>query len=132
MTGDVQHVISVLEKVADLGVGIALDDFGTGYSSLSNVHQLPISVIKVDRSFVDRIDDRKGRSMLATIATMATSLDVLTIAEGIETVEQKHGLIGLGYTVGQGFLFDCAKPANEAATYARSNRPEPTKSLKNI
>ena len=52
MTGDVETVVGVLEKVRELGTGIALDDFGTGYSSLSNVHLLPISTLKVDRSFV--------------------------------------------------------------------------------
>ncbi len=119
MTGDVSHVISVLEKVAELGVGIALDDFGTGYSSLSNVHQLPITIIKVDRSFVNRIDERKGRSMLATIATMAQSLEVMTIAEGIEDKGQQEALIGLGYHVGQGYLFDRAQPADVAAAFVK-------------
>jgi PAS domain S-box-containing protein len=73
-----------------------------GYSSLSNVHQLPITIIKVDRSFVDRIDERKGRSMLETIATMARSLEVTAIAEGIERVDQRNSLEALGYEVGQG------------------------------
>ncbi len=119
MTGDVSHVVSVLEKVAELGIGIALDDFGTGYSSLSNVHQLPITIIKVDRSFVNRIDDRKGRSMLATIATMAQSLEVMTIAEGIEDESQQSALLGLGYSVGQGYLFDKAQPADIAAEFVK-------------
>jgi len=117
MTGDVDYVVSVLTKVAELGVGIALDDFGTGYSSLSNVHQLPITIIKVDRSFVHRIDDRHGHSMLATIATMAESLDVMTIAEGIETREQQDGLINLGYTIGQGWLYASASPADDTAAF---------------
>lgn len=106
MTGDVDQVIRTLDKLAELGVGIALDDFGTGYSSLSNVHQLPITIIKVDRSFVARIDERKGRSMLETISTMARSLEVTTIAEGIEYEEQCDTLAALGYGIGQGFLFD--------------------------
>lgn len=113
MSGDVEHVVDTLNKVAELGVGIALDDFGTGYSSLSNVHKLPITVIKVDRSFVDRIDERKGRSMLETIATMARSLEVMTIAEGIERVDQRNALAALGYEVGQGYLFDRARSPSE-------------------
>lgn len=113
MTGDVDHAVRTLDKVAELGVGIALDDFGTGYSSLSNVHQLPISVIKVDRSFVARIDERKGRSMLETIATMARSLEVTTIAEGIEYEQQRNTLAALGYEIGQGFLFDRARSPAE-------------------
>ncbi|MDW3175970.1 MAG: EAL domain-containing protein [Acidimicrobiia bacterium] len=113
MTGDVNQVIRTLDKLAELGIGIALDDFGTGYSSLSNVHQLPITIIKVDRSFVARIDERKGRSMLETIATMARSLEVVTIAEGIETTAQRETLGSLGYHFGQGFLFDRARKASE-------------------
>ncbi len=113
MTGDVNQVIRTLNKVAELGIGIALDDFGTGYSSLSNVHQLPITIIKVDRSFVARIDERKGRSMLETISTMARSLEVITIAEGIESEEQRDTLAALGYEVGQGFLFDRARNPRE-------------------
>ncbi len=113
MTGDVGQVIRTLDKLAELGVGIALDDFGTGYSSLSNVHQLPITIIKVDRSFVARIDERKGRSMLETISTMARSLEVITIAEGIEYVEQRDTLAAMGYEIGQGFLFDRARNPRE-------------------
>lgn len=125
MTGDADHVIRTLDKVAELGVGIALDDFGTGYSSLSNVHQLPITIIKVDRSFVARINERKGRSMLETIATMARSLEVITIAEGIEDEEQRSALAQLGYEVGQGFLFDRARdPAEvEKRTLLPNTRP---------
>ena len=65
MAGDVDTMVGVLDKVSELGVGIALDDFGTGYSSLSNVHLLPISILKVDRSFVIRHRDVKGHSMLS-------------------------------------------------------------------
>ena len=119
MTCDADHAVAVLEKVAELGIGIALDDFGTGYSSLSNVHNLPITIVKVDRSFVNRIDERKGRSMLATIATMAASLEVMTIVEGIEEKHQETALIGLGYTVGQGFLYSRAEPADVVAESIR-------------
>ena len=125
MTGDVDHVIRTLHKVAELGVGIALDDFGTGYSSLSNVHQLPITIIKVDRSFVARIDERKGRSMLETIATMARSLEVITIAEGIEHEEQRATLAKLGYEVGQGFLFDRARSPGEVEERSLSREIPP-------
>ena len=119
MTCDASHAISVLEKVSELGIGIALDDFGTGYSSLSNVHNLPITIIKVDRSFVQRIDERKGRSMLATIATMAASLELMTIVEGIEETDQEAALVGLGYSVGQGFLYSKAQPAEIVAEAIR-------------
>lgn len=115
MTGDIETVVSVLDKIAELGLGIALDDFGTGYSSLSNVHLLPISILKVDRSFVLRHQERKGLSMLKTIATMASSLGVAAIAEGIETDEQLECLRALGFPIGQGFLFDKALSADKAS-----------------
>ena len=121
MSGDVAIVIGTLEKLAETGVGIALDDFGTGYSSLNNVHLLPITSIKVDRSFVDRVNERKGNSMLKTIAAMAYSLDVVTIAEGIEDQSQYDELLRLGYTLGQGFLFNKAQPADIAEQLIERN-----------
>lgn len=120
MTGDVETTVAVLSKLAEVGVGVALDDFGTGYSSLSNVHQLPISVLKVDRSFVAGFNDRKGLSMLMTIATMASSLGVTSIAEGIETDEQLGVLRALGFSIGQGFLFAEAVPMDEVPALLES------------
>jgi len=120
MTGDVESVVSVLNKSAELGLGIALDDFGTGYSSLSNVHLLPISILKVDRSFVAGHDERKGLSMLMTIATMASSLGVTAIAEGIETDEQLTCIRALGFPVGQGFIFSQAVAAEAVPDLLRT------------
>ena len=113
MSEDIGQVVETLDKAAELGAGIALDDFGTGYSSLSNVHQLPISILKIDRSFISRHQDRKGLSMLKTIATMAESLDLLAIAEGIETVDQLASIRSLGFDLGQGFLFSRAVEAKD-------------------
>jgi len=126
MTGDVDTVVGVLEKSAELGLGIALDDFGTGYSSLSNVHRLPISFLKVDRSFVNGFNERKGLSMLMTIATMASSLGVTSIAEGIETDEQLEYLQALRFPVGQGFIFSRAVPACEVPALLRTGIDHPS------
>lgn len=112
MVGDVDVIIGVLDKIAELGAGIALDDFGTGYSSLSNVHLLPISILKVDRSFVTRHKEVKGLSMLSTIATMGANLGLISIAEGVETNDQVQCLRSLGFAVGQGYLFSEAVPAD--------------------
>ena len=114
MSRDVAGIVAMLDKVSELGVRIALDDFGTGYSSLSNVHLLPISVLKVDRSFVTEHEGRSGRSMLETIATMAKSLDLTPIAEGVETLKQRDCLLELGYIIGQGFAYSPAVPEAEA------------------
>lgn len=126
MAGDVDTMVGVLDKVSELGVGIALDDFGTGYSSLSNVHLLPISILKVDRSFVIRHRDVKGHSMLSTIATMGKNLGLLSIAEGVETTEQLADLRALGFTLGQGYLFSAAVPGGQVPSLlaAPSQLPE--------
>lgn len=115
MSGDVEMVVGVLEKIRELGTGIALDDFGTGYSSLSNVHLLPISTLKVDRSFVIRHEDVKGLSMLRTIAIMSSSLGLTSIAEGIETRPQMECVRSLGFSMAQGFIFSKAVPCEDVA-----------------
>ena len=95
-----------LEEVRGLGVRIAIDDFGTGYSSLSYVHQLPVDILKIDRSFIDQVASlgRNGE-IVQTIVALGKSLDLVTVAEGIETQEQLHALESLGCDLGQGFLF---------------------------
>lgn len=113
MSGDVDTVVGVLDKIRELGTGVALDDFGTGYSSLSNVHLLPISTLKVDRSFVIRHNDVKGLSMLRTIAIMSSSLGLTSIAEGVETTAQLGCVRSLGFSMGQGYLFSAAIPADQ-------------------
>jgi len=119
MSRDVDSVVARLEKIDELGVRIALDDFGTGYSSLSNVHRLPISVLKVDRSFVQEHQSQRGRSMLETIATMAHSLDLTPIAEGVESAEQRDSLLEIGYILGQGFGYSRAVPPAQAVELMR-------------
>jgi diguanylate cyclase (GGDEF)-like protein/PAS domain S-box-containing protein len=97
-----------LAKIAELGVGLAVDDFGTGYSSLAYLQDLPLTILKVDRSFVDRIDDARGSALVEAIVAMSKSLGLSTIAEGIETAGQLRALTDFGCVYGQGFLF--AKP----------------------
>ncbi len=125
MSRDVDRVVVMLDKVAELGVRIALDDFGTGYSSLSKVHQLPISVLKVDHAFVKEYQGREGRSMLETISTMARSLDLTPIAEGIENKAQRDCLLELGYIIGQGFAYSRAVPEDQAAQLLLNTSLEP-------
>lgn len=117
MTNDPAHMVAVLEKITEIGVRIALDDFGTGYSSLSHLHLLPVQIVKVDRSFIARSEEPDGRSMLAAIAAMASSLGLSTIAEGIETEVQLATLRAMGYDIGQGFLFGKGQPAEWAARH---------------
>ena len=98
------HAVACLHELKQVGVGIALDDFGTGYSSLSYLQQLPIDVLKIDKSFIDGIDTHPDRAVLVnTVLRMGRALRLRTIAEGIEDADQLELLQRLGCQRGQGF-----------------------------
>lgn len=112
---------AVLLELRQLGLLIALDDFGVGYSSLSYLNDLPIDVIKIDRSFVM---DRGGTtdSMLAAIVTMGQGLGLDIIAEGIETPSELERLRTFHQMSSQGYFFARPMPEADAVRYARSSR----------
>lgn len=100
------EVAAALREVADLGVRVHLDDFGTGYSSLAHVHALPISGLKIDRSFVGQaLESERSRRLIAATIGMAHSLELEVIAEGVEDEATAELLSDLGCEFGQGFLF---------------------------
>jgi diguanylate cyclase (GGDEF)-like protein/PAS domain S-box-containing protein len=104
-----------LEAIQALGVRIALDDFGSGYSSLEYLGRLPIDILKIDRALVEHVDDEPQRQeVLRAIGQIAQKLGVETIVEGIERVEQRDVLLGLGFCRAQGFLWAPALPLAEA------------------
>lgn len=106
--------ISTLQKCRSLGYQIAIDDFGTGFSSLQYLASMPLSDLKVDRSFVNQMTlHDKSLSMVKTLIYMANALNLNLIAEGIETQEQLLLLQNLGVTQGQGYLFCKAVPFDE-------------------
>jgi EAL domain-containing protein (putative c-di-GMP-specific phosphodiesterase class I) len=109
-----------------MGVGLALDDFGTGYSSLSYLRRFPISVLKIDRSFVSELPaNRDDAALVAAIVTMGHSLRLRVVAEGVETLEQAEHLRALGCDHLQGHLFSAAVPANEfARSLLTMDKPE--------
>ncbi|GAA0701090.1 EAL domain-containing protein [Marinobacterium maritimum] len=92
-----------LEQWKAVGMSIWIDDFGTGYSSLSYLHQLPIDGLKIDRSFISELKPGSSNSLVATIMTLAESMNLLVVAEGIETQDQRDCLTRLGPCLGQGF-----------------------------
>jgi predicted signal transduction protein with EAL and GGDEF domain len=97
-----------------LGVRLALDDFGTGYSSLTYLQQFPIDIVKIDKSFVASIGQSAGGTSLATaIIQLASSLDLVPVAEGVETREQLVRLRALGCRLVQGFLLHRPQPARD-------------------
>jgi EAL domain-containing protein (putative c-di-GMP-specific phosphodiesterase class I) len=105
-----------LNSLRRLGVTIAIDDFGTGYSSLSRLHNYPVRTVKVDCSFVERIDDSSNPSnqLLKTIQNLCADLGLDSTAEGVETDSQSAWLVQNGYKHGQGNLF--SRPMSVAAT----------------
>jgi diguanylate cyclase (GGDEF)-like protein len=107
--------ISRLEELRALGVRLAIDDFGTGYSSLSYLQRLPIDVLKIDKSFIDGVDDdARGAALVRTILGLAETMSLRCVAEGIETESQLQALTALGCAYGQGFLFAHPLPADAA------------------
>ena len=98
--------VAQLRLLADAGYRVAVDDFGTGYSSLAYLDELPIHIIKLDRTFIARLDGRRGRgSIAATVQATAAAMDLQVVAEGVEHLAQHHALVGLGYRFCQGFLY---------------------------
>jgi EAL domain-containing protein (putative c-di-GMP-specific phosphodiesterase class I) len=107
--------------VKELGVQIALDDFGTGYSSLSHLRRFPIDILKIDRSFVEGIDteDQGERALVRSIINLAHSLNLETVAEGVERPEQLVRLRALGARLGQGFYWSKAVEADALTAILR-------------
>ncbi len=109
MMEDTESILKLLMRIKMLGIRLAIDDFGTGYSSLSYLQQFPIDILKIDRSFVDGIETSPQKNAVArTIINLSDTLQLATVAEGIENNEQAEILRALGCEYGQGFFF--AKP----------------------
>jgi EAL domain-containing protein (putative c-di-GMP-specific phosphodiesterase class I) len=108
--------VSSLVDLRNLGVRIGLDDFGTGFSALSYLQTFPLDFLKIDRSFVDRlVTDERSSSITAAIIALAHALDLIVVAEGIETSEQLRRLRGFGCDRGQGLVFSGAVAADSFA-----------------
>ncbi len=123
MMNDVELAINLLQRLKALGLRLSIDDFGTGYSSLSYLHRFPVDTLKIDKSFVGRMDeskeDEKYTQIVRTIIALGHNLSLNVIAEGIETESQMQVLKDLNCEYGQGYFF--AKPlSSEAATHCLS------------
>jgi diguanylate cyclase (GGDEF)-like protein/PAS domain S-box-containing protein len=119
----------MLRQLKQLGIRISLDDFGTGYSSLSYLHRFPIDTLKIDRSFITRVELPKNSEIVQTIVTLASNLGMDVIAEGVEKGEQIVHLTGMNCAYVQGYLF--SKPLDSESirellkeTFAASSAKE--------
>jgi EAL domain-containing protein (putative c-di-GMP-specific phosphodiesterase class I) len=102
---DREVAVDNLTRLRDIGVHIALDDFGTGYSSLSYVKQLPVDILKIDKSFIDGLEDGPDESALTrAVIEFGATVGLKTVAEGIETTGELKLLVELGCQYGQGYL----------------------------
>ena len=126
---DLDIALARLLALKDLGLRLAVDDFGTGYSSLSYLRDFPVDMVKIDKSFVDRITiDAEGRALVRCLIDLSTALGLTTIAEGVEHSDQLNLLRALGCHSIQGFLFARPMPSQEfaASLTERQERPSIT------
>lgn len=106
--------LSTLDALTGQGLRISIDDFGTGYSSLAYLRSMPIQEVKIDRTFIHRLAEHPDdRAIAAAIVSLAFTLGLDVVAEGVETEQQLDALIGLGCTTAQGFLFHRPMPAQD-------------------
>jgi EAL domain-containing protein (putative c-di-GMP-specific phosphodiesterase class I) len=103
---DNETVLHILRQLKGLGARLAIDDFGTGYSSLSYLHRFPVDILKIDRSFVERLTRNVDNAELAwTVVRLGQSLQLQTVAEGVEDSAQFLALRRMGCDIGQGYYF---------------------------
>lgn len=121
-----ETAVAMMNKLRLLGVELSLDDFGTGYSSLSHLHRLPVSYLKIDRSFVTRmIESEENSEIVQTIIRLAQNLKMKVIAEGIETGEQLAHLKNLNCEYGQGYFFSRPLSAKAAEMFLEKRMESP-------
>ncbi len=122
--GNTAATIRVLHELKALGVKLSLDDFGTGYSSLAYIKNFPIDTLKIDRSFVrDIATDRTDQALAKTIITLAHSLGMRVVGEGVETAAQLDVLRAYGADSCQGYYFSRPLPAEQFERFERTYRP---------
>lgn len=115
---DMDKTVDQVHRLRDYGFQVVIDDFGTGYSSLSYLQRLPINTLKVDRSFVSEIENiaNGNRNIVEAIISLAHRLDMIVVAEGVETLEQYSILLEMKCQFGQGFLFSKPVPGKKVDT----------------
>jgi predicted signal transduction protein with EAL and GGDEF domain len=124
---DLDLARTIVTSLKNQGIRIALDDFGTGFSSLSHLRSLPFDIIKIDRSFVTNINEkRESSAIVRAVTTLAAALPVPVCVEGIENEEAYKTVVRLGCEIGQGWYFGKAMPAEKARELlASGSRSEP-------
>jgi diguanylate cyclase (GGDEF)-like protein len=123
LIADDDAALATLNQLRALGIHIALDDFGTGYSSLQYLQRFPFDKIKIDRSFVKEVTrNSSSASIIRAVVSIAADRNMVTTAEGVETLQQRETVQNLGCTQMQGFLFSAARPAQEIRAVLASRK----------
>jgi diguanylate cyclase (GGDEF)-like protein len=118
MMSDPETALRVLTRLHEMGVTLSIDDFGTGYSSLAYLQKLPVSELKIDRSFVQHMADRpQDRKIVRSIIDLAHNLDMRVVAEGIEDQRSLDMLVSMGCDYGQGFYIARPMPAGQLSDW---------------
>jgi diguanylate cyclase (GGDEF)-like protein len=126
MLNDFEKAAQQLSQLRAIGVGVSVDDFGTGYSSLAYIHKLPVTEIKIDRSFIDQIGtDPHDRALTSAVIAMGRRLQLEVVAEGVEDAEQWRILAGQKCDTIQGYHIARPMHCNDFLHFARTQRPRP-------
>ncbi len=116
------HTIEIMNKLSEIGVKLAIDDFGTGYSSLSYLKHLPLHILKIDRSFVQNMNDyTPDIAIVQSVSMMAKGLSMKVVAEGVETEDQLELLAQLGCDCAQGYFIERPMPEEDMNTWLTSS-----------
>jgi diguanylate cyclase (GGDEF)-like protein len=121
----------IIDEVSKLGITIALDDFGTGYSSMKYLRDLPVKCLKIDKTFIDTVNERKGESITDSIIDLVHNLGIITVAEGIETVEQYDKLSEMKCDYIQGYIISKPLDEEESVSFVENydEKHRPTKEI---
>jgi EAL domain-containing protein (putative c-di-GMP-specific phosphodiesterase class I) len=120
---DDERIWTDLGALREMGIRIAIDDFGTGYSSLGYLRQRPIDVIKIDKTFIDdMVTGQQPLALVSGIVSLAQSLGLTVVAEGIEDPGHRDVLVRLGCPLGQGYLFSSPLGPTEVLAWLRSTQ----------
>jgi EAL domain-containing protein (putative c-di-GMP-specific phosphodiesterase class I) len=128
MMQNTEATLTALHRLRELGVKISMDDFGTGFSALSYLRQFPFDKLKIDRSFIKDMSHDDALSIVRAVTTMATSLGMITTAEGVETSEQLAQVRTLGCNEVQGFFISRPQPVSKIARILAEYAPRKAKS----
>jgi EAL domain-containing protein (putative c-di-GMP-specific phosphodiesterase class I) len=121
---DFARTIALIHDLRLRGIGVAIDDFGTGHSSLARLRDLRVDTVKLDRSFVAPLPERAAQALVDAFLGLARGLELRTVAEGVETDEQRALLLSAGCDAAQGYLFARPMPPQEVAAWLEARRAD--------